>query len=130
MTTLFNATQLLELANTAQSDQACASCAPLVCPGWESLPSVFDPNILELVGTLRDETAEESWDEFHPEGTQIWSAEAPIAPKFHPYNKCNIYRCAHCTRLFLRYTEYGGYYVDERIRELKANLIAAESTTS
>lgn len=125
MSTPLNAAQLLELAKTNQSGQTCTSCASLICLGWESLPSVFNPDSLELVGTLRDETAEETWDEFHPQGTQIWSENAPIAPRFHPYNKCNIYRCKHCTRLFLRYTEYGGYYVDERIRELKANLIAA-----
>lgn len=118
--------QLLTLAQTVKTNEGCASCAPLSCPGWESLPSVFNPASLELVGTLRQDDSEESWDEFHPKGTQIWSSDAPIAVKFHPYNKCNIYQCKHCTRLFLRYTEYGGYYVDERIRELRANLIVNE----
>lgn len=28
-----------------------------------------------------------------------------------------------CERPFLRYTEYGGYYVDERIREVNPELI-------
>jgi hypothetical protein len=28
-----------------------------------------------------------------------------------------------CGRPFLRYTEYGGYYVEERIRELRAALV-------
>jgi hypothetical protein len=29
-----------------------------------------------------------------------------------------------CGRPFLRYTEYGGYYVEERIRELDAQRVA------
>ena len=29
-----------------------------------------------------------------------------------------MWACADCGRAFLRYTEYGGYYVDARIREL------------
>ena len=31
-------------------------------------------------------------------------------------------RC-RCPRPFLRYTEYGGYYQDERIREIDAALV-------
>jgi len=124
MPDLLNSAQLLALAKTINSKHPCPSCAPLVCPGWESLPSVFNPNSLKLIGTLRVEGTDDTWDEFHPKGTQIWSADAPIAVGFHPYNKCQIYQCADCTRLFLRYTEYGGYYVDERIRELNPDLIA------
>lgn len=126
MPTPLNAKQLLSLAQTVQTHEGCTTCAPLICPGWESVPSVFNSDSLKLVGTLRQDGAEETWDEFHPKGTQIWSADAPIAINFHPYNKCNIYQCKNCTRLFLRYTEYGGYYVDERIRELRAELIVTE----
>ena len=119
---LLNATQLLELAQTGP-DEACPTCSALICPGWESLPSVFNPNSLKLVGTLRNEAAEDTWDEFHPKGTEIWSKDAPIAIGYHPYNKCHVYQCTSCARLFLRYTEYGGYYVDERIRALNPHLI-------
>ena len=31
--------------------------------------------------------------------------------------------CGACARPFLRYTEYGGYYTEERIRELDARLV-------
>ncbi len=123
MSTPLNANELLALAKTNQKSEECPNCAALSCPGWESLPSMVTPNSLKLVGTLRDETIEDTWDEFHPKGTQIWSDDAPIAIGFHPYNKCNIYQCTSCTRLFLRYTEYGGYYVDERIRALNPHLI-------
>jgi len=56
-------------------------------------------------------------------GTQLWSEEAPIAIQHHPYNRSDVLECNDCKRTFLHYTEYGGYYLDERIRELKLNLI-------
>jgi hypothetical protein len=31
--------------------------------------------------------------------------------------------CRACGKLFLRYTEAGGYYVDPRIREMNAALL-------
>jgi hypothetical protein len=35
-----------------------------------------------------------------------------------------VWQCAQCGRPFLRYTEYGGYYEEERIRELHAQRVA------
>lgn len=102
----------------------CAACAPLVCPGWESVPSTFDLSALQRVGTLRGEDAEEATLlEHHPRGTHAWSADAPIAPAFFPYNRCEVWTCRACAKPFLRYTEYGGYYEDQRIRELRTEWI-------
>lgn len=118
-----SATDLAALAQAPRSG-ACAACAPLVCPGWESVPSTFDLSSLQRVGSLRGESAEESTVlEHHPRGTHGWSADAPIAPAFFPYNRCDVWTCKACARPFLRYTEYGGYYEDERIRQLNAALI-------
>ncbi|PXW95470.1 hypothetical protein C7444_10938 [Sphaerotilus hippei] len=103
---------------------ACQACAPLVCPGWESLPGDFDRARLQRVGTLqRPDDEEPTLVEHHPDGTHAWSVDAPIAPAFFPYNRCEAWRCTACARPFLRYTEYGGYYQDERIRELDARLL-------
>jgi hypothetical protein len=63
-------------------------------------------------------------EEYHPAGTDAWSPEAPIAPAFHPFNKSDVWRCATCHRVFLRYTEYGGYYHEERIREIDRARVA------
>ena len=102
----------------------CAVCAPLVCPGWESVPSTFDLGQLQPVGTLRGEDAEQATVvEHHPRGSHSWSADAPIAPAFFPYNRCELWTCKACARPFLRYTEYGGYYEDQRIRALDAALV-------
>lgn len=78
---------------------------------------------LECVGTLRVEDAPECWEEDLPKGMTIWSKDAPISTPFHPYNKSDVYECKHCRAKYLRYTECGGYYVDERIRELNPKLI-------
>jgi len=98
---------------------ACATCAALVCPGWESVPSSFDRTALRRVGTLRPPGDDEpTLQEHHLAGTHGWSVDAPIAPAFFPYNRCEVWACVACARPFLRYTEYGGYYEDERIRAL------------
>lgn len=122
---LLNADDLIGMArraaSTAGDAPVCSRCHALVCPGWESLPASFDATRLLRVGTLRQPGDDEpTLREHHPDGTHGWSALAPIAPAWFPYNRCEVWRCAACTRHFLRYTEYGGYYVDERIRELDA----------
>jgi hypothetical protein len=123
---LLSAAALAALA-TAERSGTCAACAPLACPGWESLPSTFDTALLRRVGTLRREDINEADEptvmEHHPRGTHAWSLDAPIAPAFFPYNRCDVWACQACARPFLRYTENGGYYEDERVRELSAALI-------
>ncbi|MFM2403450.1 MAG: hypothetical protein RL223_1330 [Pseudomonadota bacterium] len=118
--TPLDAEALRALAARADTRQPCPACDSLRCPGWESLPSTFDTGVLEGVGTLRtaDPDIEPTLDEWHPAGTHGWSPDAPIAPAFHPYNRCTVWRCRHCARLYLRYTEYGGYYQDERVRQV------------
>jgi hypothetical protein len=102
----------------------CASCASLRAPGWEALPGSFDRARLLRIGTLRrPEVEEPTLAEYHPAGTNAWSPDAPIAPAWFPYNRCDVCACAQCGRPFLRYTEYGGYYEEERIRELAAALV-------
>jgi hypothetical protein len=103
-------------------DPACP-CEALRCPGWESLPATFDAAaLLERVGSLRagDAYDEPTLEEHHPEGTRYDAPEAPVSLAHFPYNRCELWRCVRCARPFLRYTEYGGYYVDARIRELDA----------
>lgn len=118
------ADELLTLATSSPTGSGCDRCAALACRGWESLPGGFDAAVLQCVGTLRDPADEDpTVAECHPDGTHGWSPEAPIAPGWFPYNRCDVWACSGCRRPFLRYTEYGGYYTDERIRELHAELI-------
>ncbi len=78
---------------------------------------------MRRIATLRDpDLAEPTYEELHPEGTRYGSPMAPVAMKFFPYNRCDVWRCGQCQRVLLRYTEFGGYYVDHRVRELSPGL--------
>lgn len=120
---LLDAAALRALAER-HSGQPCPACAAIRAPGWESIPGSLDREQLRQVGTLRQpEIGDPTLAEYHPNGTNAWSADAPIAPAFFPYNRCDAWQCMPCGRPFLRYTEYGGYYVEERVRQLRADLI-------
>lgn len=121
---LLTAAELVALGRRTRLLADCERCAALVCPGWESLPGGFDHGVLQRIGSLRDPAVEEpTLDEYHPAGTNRWSANAPIAAAYFPYNQCDVWTCVPCGRPFLRYTEHGGYYSDERIRELNPDLV-------
>ncbi len=123
VTQKLNKELLLDIARHPKALKSCLVCSGLSCPGWMSVPGYFDLNKLQVVGTLKTEGAEECWDEHHPDGTNLWSDDAPISIEHHPYNRSDVLECIHCNRMFLHYTEYGGYYLDQRIRELTAQLI-------
>jgi hypothetical protein len=73
---------------------------------------------MQAVATLRDpQEAEPTFEERHPHGTRYDDPQAPLASSYYPYNRCDLWRCMDCQRLLLRYTEFGGYYIDHRVRE-------------
>jgi hypothetical protein len=103
---------------------ACERCAPFASRGWEAFPSTVSEKSLERVGVTWDpEQPEPTVEEFHESGSSLWTAAAPIALHFHPYNRCELWQCRSCQKPYLRYTEYGGYYEEKRIRELRPELI-------
>ena len=100
-------------------------CRHLVCPGWESVSSPPGEPLLRHLGTLRDPADDEpTLQELHPAGTRYGSPDAPIAPAFFPFNRCEVWACRACGRGFLQYTEFGGYYIDHRLREVDPALVA------
>jgi hypothetical protein len=102
------------------------SCALGACAGWESLAEYrWEAGQMTQVATLRDpDTDEPTFEEFHPDGTRYDSPKAPVAVTFFPYNRCDVWHCGRCDRHLLRYTEFGGYNVDPRVRELDPGKIA------
>lgn len=96
------------------------SCALGACAGWESLAEYrWEAGQMTQLATLRDpEVDEPSLEEFHPAGSRYDSPQAPVAVAFFPYNRCDVWHCSRCDRHLLRYTEFGGYNVDPRVREL------------
>ena len=117
-------TEDLKLLAAAKTPGAC-SCPLRPCAGWESFTEDRWPKAhMQNVGTLRDpDTYQPGTEEHHPDGTRYTSTDAPIAAKFYPYNLCDVFACNKCDKVVLRYTEFGGYYVDHRVRELDARLV-------
>jgi hypothetical protein len=116
---------LTELA--AHSERVSTGCTCTATPtvGWQTLPLSMPVAQLRETGTLVTGVEDEpSFAEYHPNGTRYWSDNAPIAPRYFPYNRCSVSECTVCGRCYLRYTEGGGYFVDQRIRLLKASLLA------
>lgn len=118
-----NAESLIALSCKDQST-AC-NCALGACAGWESFTEERWPKAqMRQLGTLRKpEVYEPTQEEHHPEGTRYASPDAPIAVDFSPCNVSDVYACNICKRVVLRYTEFGGYYVDHRVRELNPALV-------
>lgn len=110
------AEDLRRLPPAAATPAECA-CAGLRSAGWESVPQPLGGPLLRRLGTLRDPAVDEPTLQERP-GTHLWAAEAPIDPAFAPYNRCEVWSCTACGRGFLQYTEYGGYYVDHRLRAI------------
>jgi hypothetical protein len=117
------ADDLRRLPDPAATPPACA-CAHLRCAGWESLTTPLGEPLLRHLGSLRDlQDAEPTVQELHEAGSRYDSPHAPIAPAWFPYNRCELWACRACGRGLLQYTEFGGYYVDHRVREVHPQLV-------
>jgi hypothetical protein len=121
------AQQLRDLC-AAQPVSPC-DCPLKRCTGWDSLGGAdWNEAQLPAVATVRDvEVLEPTFEEFHPNGTRYESADAPVSIKHFPTNRCDVHRCLRCGQHVLRYTEYGGYYVDPRGRRLNPGLIVDDA---
>ena len=122
---VLNANQL-ELIFVGHS--ADCTCILKNCQGWESVSNDRWPaHQMQAKGTLREDPPEgqmePTFEEFHPDGTRYDSPLAPIASKYFPYNRCDVFACTNCGCGVLRYTEYGGYYVDHRVRLIDTDLV-------
>jgi hypothetical protein len=119
-----NSAELRFALGKAEAPQACR-CALGTCTAWESLAEYrWEAAQMTAIGTLRDPVVEEpTLEECHPQGTRYDSPNAPIAPAFFPYNQCEVWHCKRCDRHLLRYTEFGGYNVDPRVRVINVDNI-------
>ncbi|WP_238136688.1 hypothetical protein [Variovorax sp. JS1663] len=122
---MINAAELRALASKASKAEAAGCvCTPLQTPSWESITDERWPAEVQRVGTLRQADVDEpTFEEFHPDGTRYESADAPVAVAWFPFNRSDVYACSRCRSVFLRYTEYGGYYVDHRVRRVDPQLV-------
>lgn len=116
--------QLTTLATTSHAITQPCTCALDSFAGWTRIPAEFPQQQMTTIGTLVDDPYQEAtWTEYHPAGSNYWSADAPIAIHYFPYNRCSVWQCTVCNRCALHYVEAGGYYVEPRIRTLAPELI-------
>ncbi len=113
------------LKEFAEQKHSNCQCVLQRCAGWESVNDTEWPaKHMQQVATLRDpDVYEPTFEERHPNGTRYDSADAPVVLKFFPYNRCDVFACSQCQQHVLRYTEFGGYYVDHRARRLNAETV-------
>jgi hypothetical protein len=115
---------LLELARSSDAVERACTCAIDSYREWARIPVDFPQGQMRTVGTLlEDPYVEPTFAEYHLQGSSYWSAVAPIAPRYFPYNRCTVQQCTDCGRSCLTYVEAGGYYVEPRIRALDSTLL-------
>jgi hypothetical protein len=116
--------KLQELARVSGAVTRPCTCAVDTFREWTRIPAGFPQEQMDTVGTLvGDPYAEPTYAEYHREGSSYWSPDAPIAPRYFPYNRCTVLQCSVCARSCLTYVEAGGYYVEPRIRALTPELL-------
>lgn len=116
--------ELMQLAMASATVTRDCDCAIDTCREWTRIPASFPEQQMRVLGTLIDDPyVEASYEEYHPAGTNYWSAEAPIAWRHYPYNRCSVLQCSVCGRCCLKYVEAGGYYVEPRMRALDPRLL-------
>jgi hypothetical protein len=115
---------LERLAEASAKVSSVCSCVVVPLTAWQKLPMTLEPERLEEVATLvEDPYADPTYTEYHPNGTHYDSEDAPIAPRYYPFNRCQVARCMTCGRHYLRYNEAGGYFTELRIRALQPQLL-------
>lgn len=115
---------LKDLATQASAIKLDCRCLQRDLQGWAAWPVGYHEDDFVQLGTLARYSPDESIiDEYHPAGTSYWSNDAPIAPRFYPYNQSSVWHCRRCERLYLRHNDDGAYHVAPRIRLARATLI-------
>ncbi len=117
--------ELRDLANQGGAPTSDCDCRLARFKGWDSITETQWPSAqMQQIADLRDpDVNEPTFEEFHPHGTRYESVDAPIALAYFPTNRASVWRCVRCALQVMRYTEFGGYYVDHRARVLDAGLV-------
>ncbi|MYM75895.1 hypothetical protein GTP56_27390 [Duganella sp. FT134W] len=125
-----NKRMFIDFANLKRmAEQSAAVTQPCNCNdaqalAWQQIPLTLELDQFEEVGSLVENAYDEpTFKEYHPAGTRLQSDDAPIAPRYYPANLSHVLRCVKCQRLYLRYTEAGGYFTELRLRALRPQLL-------
>lgn len=103
----------------------CNSCLKSSFKSWGNL-TIEQKNSLSKNGEF--DFSEEcinknGYTEYHPNGTNYWSEDSPIALAFYPYHESKIMTCEMCNAVFLNYIEEAGHAPQDRIRWVRKDLV-------
>lgn len=116
--------EVVKLARSSAAVTRICTCAIDSFREWTRTPIDFPQGQMRTLGTLLDDPyTEPTFAEYHAHGTSYWSPDAPIAPRYYPYNRATVQQCTICERSCLSYVEAGGYYVEPRVRALDPGLL-------
>ncbi len=119
------ALQLLELINKESSEPICKFCNKQDLKSWDNITEEIDSNI-KAIGKFEQgekDMEQNGYTEYHPDETNYWSLEAPIAIHFYPYHESIINVCEKCNAVHLTYTDYAGHGPQHRIRYVDKSLV-------
>lgn len=121
----FDAMKLAALVGKESPSDSCEICTKEKFKSWSDTTRDLGGNIKAIAEFehAEEDIKKNGYDEFHPNGTNYWSSDAPIAIHFYPYNDCTINTCIACNAVFLRYIEYAGHTRQHRIRYVDKDLI-------
>lgn len=121
----FDAIKLASLTDKESSGDSCDVCKKEKLKSWSDTTRDLGVNVKVIAEfeQAEEDIKKNGYSEFHPNGTNCWSPDAPIAIHFYPYNDCTINVCTACNAVFLRYIEYAGHTRQHRIRYVDKNLI-------
>lgn len=103
----------------------CSDCQKANFKGWESFTKEMESK-LQILGEFENsETciSKNGYNEYHPNGTNYWSKDAPIALAFYPYHESQVRTCSACNAVFLTYAEYSGHAPQNRCRWVQPELL-------
>ncbi|MBU6955295.1 hypothetical protein [Hahella sp. HN01] len=117
--------KLVSLAEKEDSTEACDVCEKEKLKSWSDTVRDLSSSLDEVAEfeNAEEDIKKNGYNEYHPNGTNYWSVDAPIAIHFYPYNDCSVNVCKKCSAVFLRYIEYAGHGRQHRIRYVDKNLI-------
>jgi len=110
------------------NQKVCENCTKELYVSWGNISKEMD-QALDVIGIFQNSDyyiEKNGYTEFHPEGTNYWSENAPIAIAYYPYHESKIRVCKKCSTVFLNYTDYAGHAPQNRIRQVRKDIIALD----
>lgn len=123
----YSPNEFISLLDNEKSNN-CTFCNKQLFINWENIKK-GDLDRLDTLGEFADSENYinlHGYRELHPNGTNYWSNDAPIAIAYYPYHESEIKMCPSCNAVFLHYIEYAGHAPQKRLRLARKSLVSTQ----